>query len=177
MWYGSFGDTLVPSGTLWSFRGPYGSFGNTLMAVWGGPLQYTEGVWDVFGTRDLHTAHDMLYAIWVAQYAIHGLVRQYNIHRDPNHMIICPLSCALCICIRYLLSFILINILTLQKVLMIYEIEEERRLSDRGLCIWAFWRCGFLISYFWVCTLCIFSWEVHYVSMYICIHQTTYNNE
>ena len=135
------------------------------------------GVWDVFGTRDLHTAHDMLYDLWVAQYAIHGLVRQYNIHRDPNHIIICPPSCALCICIRYLLSFILINILTLQKVLMIYEIEEERRLSDRGLCIWAFWRCGFLISYFWVCTLCIFSWEVHYVSMYICIHQTTYNYE
>ena len=61
----------------------------------------------------------------MAQYAIHGLVRQYNIHRDPNHMIICYLSCALCICMRYLLSFILINILTLQKVLMIYEIEEE----------------------------------------------------
>ena len=31
MWYGSFRDTLVPSGTLWSFRGQYGSFGNTLV--------------------------------------------------------------------------------------------------------------------------------------------------
>ena len=43
MWYGPFGDTL------WFLRGQYGSFGNTLTAVWGGPLLYTEGIF--WGSR------------------------------------------------------------------------------------------------------------------------------
>ena len=92
----------APKYVIWFLRGHFGSFGNTLVlsgTIWflrersDGGMGWTStvhrGVWDVFGTRDLHTAHDMLYALWVAQYAIHGLVRQYNIHRDPNHMIIC----------------------------------------------------------------------------------------
>ncbi|PON44987.1 hypothetical protein PanWU01x14_262290, partial [Parasponia andersonii] len=40
---------MVPSGTLWSSRGHYGSYGNTLTAVWGGPLLYTEGIF--WGSR------------------------------------------------------------------------------------------------------------------------------
>ena len=109
MWRAS-AQILVPSGTLCS-----GSFGDTLIAVWGGPLMYTEGIfWEA---RDLHTTAYVLFCSeWLSMQFI-SLFRQYNIHGDPNHTIVSFLLCALYICIRYLLSVVLTFILTLQMIL------------------------------------------------------------
>ena len=69
------------------------------------------------GARDLHkTTYVLLCSEWLSM-KFTNLVRQYNIHGDPNHMFVSFLLCALCICIRYLLSAALTFILTLQMTL------------------------------------------------------------
>ena len=84
---------------------------------------------------------------WLSMQFI-NLVKQYNIQRDLDHMVISFLLYTLCICICYLLSVILTFILTLQMMHYIFENEEGRWLSDCDECIWAFWRCDFLIESF-----------------------------
>ena len=67
----------------------------------------------------------MFYLEWLSM-QFTNLVRQYNIHGDPDHTIVSFLLCALCICICYLLSVVLIFLLTLQMTLSISEFEEGR---------------------------------------------------
>ena len=92
--FGSFGDIL-----FWFFQEHSDSGIERTSAIHRG---------DFLGSRQLSV---LFYSEWLSM-QFTNLVRQYNIHRDPNHMVISFLFYALCLYMRYLLSVILTIMLT-----------------------------------------------------------------
>ena len=71
---------LLPSGTFYS-----SSFRDILIAAWGGPLLYIGGF---SGAQDLRaTAYILFCSEWLNM-QFTNLVRQYNIHGDPDYTIV-----------------------------------------------------------------------------------------
>ena len=121
---------MVPSGTLWFLREHSGPFGDNMVlsgTIWflrehsDGGMGWTSAIHrgDFLGLETsilLMTCYMFFEWLSMRFMVLSGNTIYTGI---PNHMIICSLSRALCICIRYSLSFILTNILILQRVLML----------------------------------------------------------
>ena len=89
-----------------------------------------------------------------------NLVRQYNINRDPDHMVISFLFYVLCIYIRYLLSVILTIMINCRWYYRYWSWGRDADFQTVTSVYQHFWSCGFLIESFvliltipfWVCS-------------------------
>ena len=110
LWFLRRHSILVPLGTFC-----FGFFGDILIAVWGGPLLYIEGIF--WGSRRPYD--DSCYVLFkVAQYAIYKSFQAIQYARGiPIIRLSDLLFCTLYICIYYLLSVMLTYMLTLQMIM------------------------------------------------------------
>ena len=107
---------LVPSRTYY-----FSSFGNILIAVKEGSLFIYRG--HFLGALEISIKQltDKQHNFWVAQYAIHWSCQAIHYTWGSQLYHVCFLLHAFCICICYILDFILTFILTLQRIILILE--------------------------------------------------------